>query len=182
MPGILLHSAADIVRQLLVDMELCVDYVDDKTSWAAFASGEPDLPDDCVTVYDTEGRQHGRDMVVNLREEHEGFQVRVRSRNHQRGFAKAKEIGIAFDQSVSDVQVGLLDEEGDTVSYLVDAITRTGVVLSIGKDAPNSKRNLFTINAIVSLRMLTVAGYPYLTEDGYGWELEDGSGFYLLEL
>ncbi len=179
MPGALLHSPADVIRQLLVDMDLGLDYEDAKTSWAAFASGEPDLPDDCITVYDTDGRQNGRDMVGGERNEHAGFQIRVRARDHATGHGKARQIAVAIDEGVNNVQVDL---EGN--GYLIYAITRTGGVLALGKDAPNSKRSLFTINGVASLRQTTSVGtFFYLTEDReFGWELEDGSGFYLLEL
>lgn len=176
MPGLLLHSPADVLRQLLVDMSLAVDYVDDRTSWAAFASGEPDLPDDSITIYDTEGREHGRDMPTGERATHDGFQIRVRSRNHKVGYIRARLIAIALDEEVENVQVDVDDN-----SYLVKAVTRTGGILPIGKDIPGSKRNLFTINGVISLRSITPLGFPWLTEDGFGWQLEDSSGFYLLE-
>lgn len=174
MAGLLLHSPADVIRQLLVDLGACVDYADDRTPWAAFASGEPDLPDSAVTVYDTTGFDEGR-VFDGERQEHHGFQVRVRSGVHKDAYAKAREIAVALDEDVYLTTVVV-----DDVSYLVWAVTRLGDPMFIGKDAPRSKRSLFAINAKVSLRAVTTLGYPILCEDENPLLLESG-GAILLE-
>lgn len=169
MAGVLLHSPADILRQLLIDLELGTAYVDDATSWAVFASGEADMPDDCITVYDTEGRNHGREMVHGERQEHHGFQVRVRARNHAVGYLKARDIAVKLDQEVYQELVTV-----EEIQYLVHAVTRVGDVLPIGKDAPRSKRSLFTINGIVSLRVKTdIGALLQYDEDGLAILCED---------
>lgn len=176
MPGLLLHSPADVVRQLLVDLGLGIDYADDRTDWALFASGEPDLPDNCITVYDTTGLDEGREMVSGERQEHHGLQIRVRSKTQAVGFAKARDISVALDEDVYQETVAV---DGD--SYLVWAVRRTGDPLFLGKDAPNSKRNLFTINATVSLRAVAPLSHAQLDEDGGGMLLETSGLLQLLE-
>ena len=41
----------------------------------------------------------------------------------------------------------------DGTTYLVHALTRQGGILPLGKDSPSSHRSLFTLNAIVALRL-----------------------------
>lgn len=174
MPGVLQHSPADLVRSLLLELELGFDYVDDDTDWAAFTDGEPDLPDNCITVYGTAGRDQGSEMIEGERAEHHGFQVRVRSKTHTQGYVKARDIASAIDRNSSLIPITLED-----VGYLVWKATRTSDVLPIGKDAPNSKRNLFTINGVISVRCLVVVGFPLLTEDGQNILREVGDGILL---
>lgn len=164
MPGPLQHSPADVLRQLIVDQGWSVDYVDDDTSWAAFASGEPDLPDDCVTVYDTTGVDYGRVGVTGERQESHGFQVRVRSKTHAGAYAKVRQIAVGFDEDVYLATVNL-----DGVAYRVQSVKRNGDPLFIGKDGSRSKRSLFTLNGVVSLREVDeIAGDRVLQEsDGY---------------
>lgn len=174
MPGVLQHSPADVVRSLLLELELGFDYADDATSWAVFTDGEPDLPDNCITVYGTQGRDEGSEMVQGERAEHHGVQIRIRSKTHTQGYVKARDIASAMDRNSHFINLVLED-----IGYLVWKVTRTTDVLPLGKDAPNSKRNLFTINAVVSVRCLVDVGFPLLTEDGQNILRELGDGILL---
>ncbi len=162
MPGPLQHSPADVIAQLIVDQGWGVEYVDDNTDWPVFASGEPDLPDACITVYDTTGVDQGRVQVTGERQESNGFQVRVRGKVHKVAFAKVREIAVGFDTDVYAATVNL-----DGVAYRVHSVKRSGDPLFIGKDAPRSKRSLFTLNGVVSLREVDeIAGDRLLQESG----------------
>lgn len=164
MPGSLQHSPAEVIRQLIVDQGWGIDYVDDDTDWASFDSAEPNLPDNVITVYDTLGRDNGRD-AFGERSEEQGFQVRIRSKTHPAGYVKSQEIAVGLDQiDHEDVTV-------DSTSYVVWAVMRTGNVLAIGHDAPNSKRRLFTLNGVVSLRLSSSGGM--LLQDGSSLLLQD---------
>jgi len=144
--GSLLHSPADIVSRLLTAFGYGVD-PSVPGEWPVNVAREPNTPDDAITVYDTQGRDDGRTMVDGERQEHHGFQVRVRSMTHPAGYAKARSIADALDQGVLFTQV---DVDGTT--YTVFAVTRTSDVIAIGKEAELSKRSLFTINAIAAIR------------------------------
>ena len=148
MSGTLAHSPADVIRKLLVNLALGSDAnAVPAEAWPVFASGEPASPDSVITVYDTAGKNDGRAMATGERSEHYGIQVRVRSAAHTAGYAKAQAIAIAFDETVTQNAVTI----GST-TYLVHAVSRRGPVLNIGKETPTSKRSLFTLNALVSLR------------------------------
>ena len=149
MSGSLSDSPGAVVRKLLVDLSLGVEPTSAGTEWQVFHAREPNKPDSVITVYDTEGRRQGRSMVSGEALEHFGVQVRVRDANHADGFTKSRAIAVALDESVNQTSVTV----GSNV-YMVYAITRTSGPLSIGKE-PDSKRNIFTINALVALRQTT---------------------------
>lgn len=115
--------------------------------WQGNVNSEPDSPDKTVTVYDTAGRQWMRGPD-STRVEHPGIQVRVRSGAFQEGFNKARAIANAMDAALFATVV----LEG--ISYLVHGINRTTSVLPIGKEAPTSKRQLFTVNGTLVFRKL----------------------------
>lgn len=93
MPGRLHHSAADIIRWLLVDLGIVGNPNDSPVpAWPAYATLEPEILDDLVTVYDTASIDQGRTHYDGERQEREGFQVRVRATDTVEGYDKADEI------------------------------------------------------------------------------------------
>lgn len=151
MSGSLSHSPADIVRQLLVDLGFGT-LPSASDTWPIYVYREPASPDDCVTLYDTEGSNGPREMTGGYRLERHGFQIRIRCDDSRQGWEKAHELAIALDQSIDFNSVTLSDRVGTgTTDYTVYSVVRTGDVLSIGK-APESKRSIYTINATVALR------------------------------
>jgi hypothetical protein len=154
MPGPLTHSPADIIAKVLIDLSLGLE--PPTTPWPVFVSNEPDVPDNCITTYDTLGKSSGRTNYDGEQQEHHGVQVRVRSINHPIGFTKARAIAIALDQSVYDMVVSI-----GSVSYLVHCVNRQGDIISLGKEvtvsgykseSPSSRRQIFVINTFVSVR------------------------------
>lgn len=150
MPGTLLHSPADVIRRLLIDLGLGLDPspTTAEVTWPVYATTEPSVPDNCITVYDTTGYDEGRTAPDSERQEHHGFQVRIRSATFATGYVKARAIATAMDAQYQDVMTL------DGSRYLVHCITRIGDVLPIGKETPNSKRDIFTINCKAALRKL----------------------------
>lgn len=145
MPQTLTHSPAQIVRQLLIDLGLGTASGD----WPVFYAMEPNAPDNVLTVFDTTGTDDGRSMVTGELFGHDGFQVRVRAKDHATGWLKADAIQTDFAESVSLRQVTV-----DSSSYLIHAITRIGNVLALGRQTPQSMRSIFTLNATVPLSQL----------------------------
>jgi hypothetical protein len=156
-----------VIRQLIVDQGWGVDYVDDDTDWASFDGQEPDEPDNCITVYDTEGVDQSRAMATGERQESHGFQVRVRSKDKKVGFAKARQIAVGFDT------VYMASTTVDGVVYRVWAIKRNGEPLYIGYEAPQTKRFIHTLNCVVSLRETDEIGGDLV--------LQETSGYIVLE-
>jgi hypothetical protein len=141
------HSHADISRYLLIDLDLGT-VPTDEGAWPIFADREPESPDDCITVYNTQGLDEGRDMISGELFGHQGIQVRVRAAVQQTGWAKATAIQKAMAESVLRTAVSISSSD-----YLVQCFAKIGDVLNLGKH-PTSNRYLFTINAVVSARQL----------------------------
>lgn len=148
MSGSLAHSPADILRQLLVDLDLGSYPANPPDAWPVYVASEPDRPDECVTVYDTAGRPQGRLQVSGEKPELHGVQVRVRSARPPEGWAKARTIAVALDESVYAETVTMTGGS----SYCVHSVTRTTDVVPLGKESPQSKRSIFVLNALVCLR------------------------------
>ena len=145
MSGALTHSPADIVRTRLIELTLGTNPASN-TAWPIFVSSEPDTPDNCITIYDTLGRDQGRVMWTGERQEMHGIQVRIRSQTHALGYTKARAIAVALDESIESDLVTI-----DATDYCLHSITRTSDVLALGLQKPASRRYLFTVNALVSV-------------------------------
>lgn len=152
MSGSLNHSPAHIIRDLLVTLGLGTD-PDDDGSWPIFVSREPNTPDSVITLYNAASKSQGRRMVNGITVEHYGIQVRVRDASPTGGWVKANALAVALDQTIALDDVTVEDTDGTGSStYKVYTVSRVGGILSLGKETPTSKRNLFTINALVALR------------------------------
>ena len=146
----LLHSPADVIRGCLIDLGLGSDpTLDPQAAWPIYVSSEPTTPDNCLTVYDTQGVEDGSSQLDGELWTHHGFQVRVRSTDHVTGWARANAIRQALAQQVLDNAVAV-----GTSHYVIHAAAGIGSVLVLGKDTPTSKRSLFTLNATAVLRQV----------------------------
>src|SRR5690606_37798810 len=115
MAGLLSHSPADILRQLLIDLGL-VNAHDEVGDWPAFTHFEPTTPDNCITTFDTVGIRHNRLMTPGQTQHHYGLQVRVRAALSPVGFEKINEITIGLE-SVYRRLVSLTDQQSQTKTY-----------------------------------------------------------------
>ena len=142
MSGYLPDSPARVVRDLLIQLGLGTA----ASTWPVYVSSEPSSPDNCITVYDTSGLDHGREHIGGERQEHNGFQIRIRSATPDVGWTRTSLIATTLDTSTNLTTVVI-----GTHTYLVQSITRKNGPLAIGKEAITN-RNLFTINAVISVR------------------------------
>ena len=149
MSGSLTHSVADVIRHLLIDLGHGT-LPTTKSSWPVYSDNEPNTPDNAITVYNLTGTSSGRTMIDGELQEHHGIQVRIRSATPTTGFTKSRQIAVGLDTSSNLVSVSI-----GSSAYRIQTVSRKGDVISLGKDTTNSKRNLFTINAVVALRQTT---------------------------
>lgn len=145
--GTLTHSPADVLAKLLVDLGHAIDS-QSAGDWPAFVNQEPNAPDKCVTTFDTTGRVGKRVHSNGYRPEFRGVQVRIRAHTQDAGWTRANRIAAALDEEVDWRTVAL-----SGVNYLVCAVTRTSGVLPLG-DEPGTKRKLFTVNGVMSIKQL----------------------------
>lgn len=144
MSGQLNHSPGVILQQLLIDL-LLGTVATDNLAWPVFYSVMPNAPDNAISVHDTTGRMQGRDHNSGEMTEKYGFQVRVRCGSRSTGDTKAQAIGYALDTGVNRTSVTVGSD-----TYLVQSITRTTPVLSIGLEQ-GSRNRLWTLNAVASI-------------------------------
>lgn len=144
----LLHSPAEVVRQLLADGGIGIKVTDPTKypDWSVYDANEPDVPDNCITVYDVEGQQDAKLMPDSELMCHYGLKFRVRSTNKRVGWTKCNALR-SFLSPLSQRQVAVTSDQG-TGTYNVWSFDRIGQVLPIGTDSSRTKRWLFTLNCI----------------------------------
>lgn len=151
---ILNNSPSDILRYLIIDITEGSLPVAGKlyapTDWPVFNDVEPPLPDNCITTFDTTGTDDGRIMLTGEIVHHTGFQIRVRAQDKETGWLKANAIQISLMESVRRVSLTI-----NTRTYLIHCIAKMGDILSLGKESPTSKRNLFTLNAVMMVEQVS---------------------------
>lgn len=148
--GPLTHSPAVVMQELLIASGKCTA-PEAGGAWPVYSTTEPGAPDEAVTVYDTAGRDLGRNMVDPERDEHHGMQIRVRARTFDRGYAKIRDLAVYLDAVVHAV-VTVVDLVGTvSSSYVVHDVIRTSDVAPLGAEQGGA-RQLFTFNVVVHLR------------------------------
>jgi len=150
MPSPSEYSPGDVVRYLLIQLGQGVypSPTGRGDVWPVYKDKEAAQPDNLIKVTDTAGQDDGRTMPDGEPVAHFGFQVMVRAVDNPTGWAKANEIRTAL-AGVTRLVVAVDDQR-----YLVQAVVKIGQVLPLGEEVPVSKRNLFTLNALLSYRKL----------------------------
>lgn len=148
MSGILVHSPADVLRYLMVDLGLGA--LLNSGTWPISVDQLPDKPDSSIVVRDTVGRLGGKDNPTGQLQRHPGIQIIVRAAKFPTVWTKAEGILQSLTESVNAKQVSI-----DDSAYLVQSITITSGPIGLGKESPRSNRNLLSINAVISLRQLS---------------------------
>lgn len=162
MPGTLVHSAADIVRSLLVQAGLGTYPPNPPTApgaWPVYVFSIPLMPDSLICVYDTGGRTFARDAFGHRAELH-GVMVKIRSVKSRDGFEKGRAIAVAMD-ALQPTHVNVTDPDREDGSYYVQNVMRTSDVLALGEEKPegtdktelsSSKRMVFSVNFLVNVK------------------------------
>jgi len=147
MSSILTHSPADVVRRVLIALNLgsLPSTVGD---WPIQVSNEPDYPDNLITITDTAGITNGRIQRTGETLEHKGISIQVRGVSHPIAWAKSDEIRVAIDEAIKNTSVTIA-----STSYMVYSLTRQSGPIILGRE-PGTDRYLHTINAIVALRQV----------------------------
>lgn len=147
MSSLLQHSAAEVIQQAVINFGLGAEPSATAT-WPVYSTNEPSTPDNCMTVYDTQGTDDGQTMDGTL-QAHLGWQIRVRAKDHQTGFRKLQAIRAYLSEVARQPRVTI---EG--TSYVIWAFAKIGQVLSLGIDSPATKRSVFTLNGISAIDQL----------------------------
>lgn len=143
------HSPGNITRYAIIALgqgTLPVLPPGTNLAWPVYCPTEPDRPDNCITVRTTAGRGSGRTSPDGESIGHYGVQIRVRSAEEDAGYLKTENIRLALETVHLNLTVTI-----GAVSYKLWCFANIGDVLPLGK-APESKRFLHTVNALLSVR------------------------------
>ena len=150
-----LNSIAEIVQALLIQLGLGtwppMDTLATNADWPVYATNEPNAPDNCITTYDTTNQYDGRSMTDGEVWTHWGTQIRVRGIDHPTAYQKAFAIKKAISQQVGGAAgvASVTTPDGNT--YLIGTLAKIVGPVNLGQNMPQSKRALFTLNALVVL-------------------------------
>lgn len=149
MSGTLNHLPSDIIRQLLIDLSLGTD---GGATWPIYSTSSPNEPDDVIVVVQTESIFQGRDMNSGESQEFYGFNISVRHDDVVTAGDKSQDIVFALDNTVDRDVVSMTTP---TNTYQIEATTRTGAPLPLGKEQSGGRRELYSINLKVSMYQLS---------------------------
>lgn len=124
------HSPARILRQYLIDADKVG--INDSTIWPSFIAHMPtyeEVGGDAVLFTDTEGRMLGRILRTGEQPERYGIQVRFRSFDADKCWAKAKTIQKHLDTVVN--QTVTVEEQ----TYTINSVHRTTSLLPMGYES-----------------------------------------------
>ncbi len=121
--------------------------------WPVFSFGEPDIPDNVITVYETTPQFDAKLMVTGEVMEHHGFTVRVRGKGPTMNVARrrAEQIRADFNSLGCTDQVVTM---ADGTQYFIPCVSRASLV-PVGRDAASSQRWLVNINCLAAIRRKT---------------------------
>lgn len=147
------HGAAEIIQQLLIDLGLASD-IGDATDWPVFEGYLPDKANqgNVICVYNMQGNLEGITVDLEM-QQHEGFNVAIRSDTIEDGESKGRAIFRGLIRQGHNAEVVL---NGST--YKIHGVTPTSDLIYAGMENPTSRRRLFTINAITAITMTSEAG------------------------
>lgn len=138
------YSPGEILRELLIDLELGSNAT---TVWPVWNAISQPLPDHAIICYDTAGKTDGRLQSTGERIVHPGVQIRVRGSNYPNTWNKA----IAISRKMSEVHRSLVVIATDR-AYLVINVSQQGDIQPLGLVQEGDRNNHnFTINFITTI-------------------------------
>ena len=121
----------------------------DKGDWPIYTGHLPDgtnVETNAGVIYDTPGTQDMRSMNGKV-PEHPGIQIRIRSNNRETGYVKIENIARALDDVFNaSITIG-------TVAYLIQSISRTSPIISLGVEEGTKRRFHFTVNYVLTIQV-----------------------------
>lgn len=113
--------------------------------WPLFISNLLDTPNNLGIIYDTTPSKDGRYMGSGEVFQHYGIEILIRSVDYETGWVKCNEIAGNLD-SVTNTLVSK-----DDIVYKIHNVSRMGGVNSLGIEEGTKRRNMFSMNFMVSI-------------------------------
>ncbi len=141
-------SPASIIAYYIINTLAKMTDPSDGSTWPLWISHMQDKPSNAGTIYDTSGVLEQRQMS-GLVPTHQGIQIRIRATSYEIGYAKIEDIASALDE-VFDVSVEIDPEE-----YVIQNISKSSPIVSLGIEEGTKRRFLFTINYLLTIRKIS---------------------------
>ena len=145
MSGLLNHSPAEITQRQLVSGSFGT-LPSASSTWPIFLQNEQDSPDSCITIYDTLGETEGTIQIDGKVVERYSIQIRLRSGLYETAYTKAQAIQQYLDKTIKQTSITIGSD-----TYLITDYIRRQPILRIGKDIPQSKREILVINYLLKV-------------------------------
>lgn len=140
------HPASHVLRHwLVVKGHINLPVGTPPPEWSSFLSSMADAPDNAAALYDTPGLKDGRLHKTGENIIHHGVQIKIRSATYIKGWRKIYDIAQAFE-TLKNEQLLLED-----TNYKIQAVSQAGTILALGVEEGTKRRDLFTLNVIVTL-------------------------------
>jgi len=143
------YSPAEIMTEYMIQQGLVTD-PSDQTTWPIYTGLLPDdgdVEDDIVACMDTEAVKDGRIFSSGENIFHYGFQFLVRAVEYNDAWQKAK----ALEDACELINRDEVDMDS-TVTYRLDNVTLTTGVTSLGQEEGSKRRQIFSVNFLVTLK------------------------------
>jgi hypothetical protein len=140
------HMPSDITAKVLIDLGLANN---PGGSWPVYVGDQVDFPDTSINVLDRTGYSDGRVMNDGELQAHLGVQIIIRSATFPIGGAKMLALREALAESVYLRNVTL-----DGTNYLIQCFSRISQGIHLGKEEPESRRDIFTFDATLVITAL----------------------------
>lgn len=153
----LLHTPADVLSRVLIGRGYLAAPAAGTTPWQAYVGGWPDgAPDRVVTLQDTAGIDQGRSQGTGETFQKYGVQVLLRSDRQDAGALKALGLRRQLAEDVGSLGYETIAIPAQTgvgaATYQLTGVSGIGQVLPLGKESPTSRRSMFSMNLLLSIR------------------------------
>lgn len=143
-------APSDMIRSYLIGVGAGSPIeVKNMGTWPIYTNARPDgvgVPDNVISIFDTNGRKQGRIMSSGRTIIHPGIQIVVRASESDDSFSHSYYIAELLDQiQMTTVTV-------NSVVVVLNAFTR-GPILTMGKEPGNRQRTLFSQNGTLAFQI-----------------------------
>lgn len=116
--------------------------------WPLYIGFLPDTPDNVASAYNTTPIKDGRAMGDGSVKQHYGVEILLRAGDEETGWSKCNAIAGQLDTLRN------FDIAGSNGTYRLHNVSRAGGINSLGLESGTVRRNMFSVNFLVSITSL----------------------------
>lgn len=145
--GYLADPLVWIVKELLTTQL----NLDTNPTFPVYMGTRPDTPDDCITVVETVGTNQGRYLQSGGHIERNSASIMVRANAYEKGDDKARLIVRNLTEPAYGLVLPLNMASNTAGFYLIQNVSKVSGPIPLGKETPDSKRYLWSINILLTI-------------------------------